>query len=318
MAGQTISITGGNHSAAIFGNGTIWAGDGSDTLYISGWGKVVAGNGADTVTIGLNDDPTHSSTIRAGNGNDVLTNQTNGIVNAGNGNDTLSLCENGTIVAGNGNSIASLYGVGKINIGHGNDTLTLKMGGLIHEHGKQGHDTINLGAGSDTVIVDGQATVWGAFGDKTFGGATINGGELQVVHGSGMAQDIAVSGKMTLAGAAGTPTEFEGGTGTTVMKGASGSDTFIGGSGNDTMIGAGHSNVFAFMSGESGGTHLIENFVSGDQLYVEGNSLSALQSANDITSSGGNTFISIDGGQTTIELKGVSSLSSSDVTTHKP
>jgi hypothetical protein len=76
--------------------------------------------------------------------------------------------------------------------------------------------------------------------------------------------------------------------------------------------------VFEFLSSEKGGQHVVQNFVSGDQLYVEGHSLSYLQSHGDIKSHGGNTYISIDGGKTTIELQGVKSLSSSDITTHKP
>ena len=64
-----------------------------------------------------------------------------------------------------------------------------------------------------------------------------------------------------------------------------------------------------------GGQHVIKNFVSGDQLYIEGYSLSALQS--DISTHGGNTYISIDGGKTTIELEGVTHLKASDITTNK-
>ena len=72
------------------------------------------------------------------------------------------------------------------------------------------------------------------------------------------------------------------------------------------------------MKSAQGGQHVIQNFVSGqDQLYIEGHSLSWLQSHHDISTSGGNTYISIDGGKTTIELQGVTSLNPSDVTTHK-
>ena len=114
------------------------------------------------------------------------------------------------------------------------------------------------------------------------------------------------------------PTEFVGGSGSAVFKGT-GNDTFIGGSGHDTMVaGSGH-NVFEFLASEKGGQHVIQNFVSGhDQLYVEGYTLSYLQSQHDITTHGGNTYISIDGGKTSIELQGVTNLHNSDITTHKP
>jgi len=129
---------------------------------------------------------------------------------------------------------------------------------------------------------------------------------------------IANSGAATLVGGE-YLNQFVGGSGTTLMLGGGGPDTFIGGSGSDTMTGGSNTNVFEFLSTESGGQHLITNFVSGtDTLYLEGESLSYLQTNNDITYSGGNTYISLDGGKTSVELKGVTSLTSSDVTTHKP
>ena len=44
--------------------------------------------------------------------------------------------------------------------------------------------------------------------------------------------------------------------------------------------------------------------MASDKLYLEGHSLSYLQSHGDITHSGGNTYISLDGGATKIELTG--------------
>ena len=135
---------------------------------------------------------------------------------------------------------------------------------------------------------------------------------------SGVNKAIAVSGQATLMGNA-VATEFVGGTGSTLFKGGSANDTFVGGSGHDTMTGGSGNNVYEFLATESGGQHLITNFVSGqDQLYVEGYTLSYLQSQHEITTTGGNTDISIDGGKTTITLEGVTSLHTSDITTHKP
>jgi len=108
--------------------------------------------------------------------------------------------------------------------------------------------------------------------------------------------------------------EFIGGAGTTVMKGGTGNDTFVGGSGYDTMTGGAGRNLFEFIQSAAGGQHVITNFVSGqDQLYLEGYSLSYLQSHHDITVSGGNTYISLDGGKTTVELQGITSLKGTDV-----
>jgi Ca2+-binding RTX toxin-like protein len=223
----------------------------------------------------------------------------------------------GRAVAGSGNDLITAHGPAAISVGGGADTLTLYSDGTINQYGSSSSDTIDLGTGNDTIYEQGSATVWGAFSNDTFRAATIKGGEMIVTHSAGVTDAIAVSGSATLVGST-TTTEFVGGTGSTNMIGNSGSDTFVGGSGYDTMAGVGSNNVFEFLSSESGGQHVIQNFVSGDQLYIEGYSLSALQSSNDITTSGGNTYISIDGGKTTIELKGVTGLSSGDITTHKP
>lgn len=171
-------------------------------------------------------------------------------------------------------------------------------------------DTINLGNGNDTIFILGKATVLGAGANSvigsasTFGSATIFGGVLAVNHLHGVTQDVALSGDMTLIGSS-AATEFIGGSGTTVMTGNSGSDTFIGGSGNDTMSGLGGHNVFDFLTATEGGQHSILNFVSTDQLDVNGQSLNYLQSQNEVTVHDGNTYISADGGKTSIILVGV-------------
>ena len=98
-----------------------------------------------------------------------------------------------------------------------------------------------------------------------------------------------------------------------------GKPTLVGGSGHDTMVGGSGNDVFAFDWAGKGGQHLVTDFVHGqDKLYLEGYSLSWLESHNKISTSGGNTYISLDGGKTQVELKGVTHLTDSDVTTHKP
>jgi Ca2+-binding RTX toxin-like protein len=246
----------------------------------------------------------------------------NGTVLAGTSpNDQVIMINgDGKVYAENANDIVGVWGnTGTISVGDGNDTLYMWGSGKIIENGASGHDTINLYVGNDTIVEQGQATV--VAGDPNhnpkyglFGGATINGGTLTVAQSHGMVTDTAVSGNMTLQGSS-APTKFFGGPGNTVMNGGSGSDTFAGGSGSDSMNAVGSNNLFEFFKSEAGGQHIISNFAAGDQLYVEGETLSYLQSQNDISVSGGNTFIKIDGGATTIELKGVTSLSSSSFTT---
>jgi Ca2+-binding RTX toxin-like protein len=290
----TTSIPGGgNHNVTVYGNGTVIAGNGNNTVRIQGSGRVVVGNG----------------------------------------NDTIAIMGNGTVAAGSGNNRISVLGAGQVSVGGGHDTITMYGSGQIVQKGVLGKDVIQLGSGNDTVLVQGQATVntsslygfaFRGFGVNTgpmgvpfalggrgipnnfraVGSATVVGGQLQVTHSHGITQELAASGRMTLQGGY-SATHFIGGAGTTLMKGGSGHDTFVGGSGHDTMMGIGSANVFEFLASGKGGQHVISNFVSGDQLNVEGHSLSYLLSHHEVTTHGGNSFISIDGGKTTIELQGV-------------
>lgn len=179
-----------------------------------------------------------------------------------------------------------------------------------HHHPHDGgNDTISLGLGRDTIFEQGRAALHGLFGQ-----ATLSGGALHVIH-----EDIALSGKATLLGGS-FSNEFVS-TSKTLMQGGMSvsSDTLAGGTSQDTLTGGSYShNVFEFLSKDAG-QHVITNFVAGhDKLYVEGASFAQLQQNHEISTVGGNTIIKLDGGSTTIELKGVSDLSKMDITTHKP
>jgi len=256
---------------------------------------------------------------------------------SGGGSVNVNIYGNGLVAAGSGNDTIRIDGSGNVSVGAGNDSITLNGPGYILEHNSGsmiGNDTINLGSGNDTLTEAGKATVYGAFGS-----ATVEGGKFQFLqlgsngqqvnsastsaydpnahgHGSGSAavaagsspsytyQDLAINGAATLLGGS-NATQFIGGSGSVVMQGGSGNDTFMGGSGEATMTGGTGNNLFDFGFAAKGGTSVITNFVSGrDQLYLEGQSLSYLQSQGDISVSHGNTYIALDGGQTTIELKG--------------
>jgi Ca2+-binding RTX toxin-like protein len=341
MQMSTMSISGGgNHNVTVYGSGNVISGNGNDSIRVGGSGNILVGNGRDTIAV------MGSSSVVAGSGN-----------------DTIHIAGVGRVSVGGGNDSIRIGGIAHVSVGAGNDTLTLSSGGEFTQTGLHGHDTITLGMGNDTIYEQGNATIhaategssapksgslgqddlWhtrqgsGTFQDgaarnppapgthayNTFGGATISGGELQVLHSHGVTVDMAVSGKMTLVGGhaatefvggsgstvmrggAGNDT-FVGGKGSTVMRGGSGNDTFVGGSGHDTMTGGSGHNVFEFLASKEGGQHVITNFVSSDQLDVEGHSLDYLSSHHEVTTRDGNTYISVDGGKTTIELHGVS------------
>ena len=254
-----------------------------------------------------------SATVKAGSGNDTIDITKTGKIVIGDGNNFLTIGKNGTVKAGSGNDSIDIGKSGRVTIGGGNDTITFGGSGVVKQYGLSGNDTITFGHGNDTVIVEGKASVHGAFGD-----ATITGGKLTIgdLHGG---QDVkAVSGDATLVGGKGAQ-EFIGGTGHVQMDTGKGNDTLVGGSGFDTMMGGAGHDVFAFNWIGQGGQHLITDFVHGqDKLYLEGYTLSWLESHNKVSTSGGNTYISLDGGKTTVELQGVTSLTASDVTTHKP
>ncbi len=227
---------------------------------------------------------------------------------------------NGTVIAGNGNDSIYIGNKGAITVGAGNDHITLNGSGTIFQYGAGGHDTINLGHGQDTITEAGTATIYGAFGSATIQGGTIEFArhDLAAAGHDQHADMAALTGNATFVGGAHCD-EFIGGSGNVVMQGGTGNDTFVGGSGHATMTGGSGHNLFAFTSqGKGGGTDVITNFVSGhDKLYLEGQSLSYLQSHGDITVSHGNTYLSLDGGKTIVELKGFTNLSGHDVTTHK-
>ena len=255
---------------------------------------------------------------------------------SGGGNANVHIYGNGSVVAGNGNDTIRIDGHGAITVGAGHDSITLDRSGSIVQHNSGsmvGNDTINFGSGNDSLTEAGRATVHGAFGS-----ATVEGGKFQFLelrgggadHRDGRDDDgrhggashvtyevLAISGKATLVGGDHS-TRFIGGSGSVVMQGGSGNDTFIGGSGHATMTGGTGHNVFDIFCRGAGGTDVITNFVAGrDQLYLDGKSMGYLQTHADITVSHGNTMIHLDGGQTTVELKGFAGLTAGDVTVHK-
>jgi len=243
---------------------------------------------------------------------------------SGGGNANVHIYGNGSVAAGNGNDTITINDSGHITVGAGSDQLTINgMSGMIVQHNSGamvGHDTINLGHGNDTISEAGHATVYGAFGSATIEGGTFQFLGVAAAHSGSQAftyQEIAHTGNATLVGGD-YATQFVGGSGNVVMQGGTGNDTFVGGTGNSTMIGGTGHNLFEISCHGFRGSDVITNFVSGnDTLYLEGQTFSYLQSHGDISVSHGNTYISLDSGATTVELKGFTNLTSQDITTHK-
>lgn len=299
--GTFVSISGGgNANVQIYGNGSVAAGNGNDTISISGTGAITVGAGHDLLSLG------GSGYIIQSNSGQMVGNDT---INFGSGNDTLTEAGNATVHGAFGS--ATVDG-GKFQF------LEVKTGG------NSGGDHDDDGRGGNQDHGSFGSHDYGSYGSHDQGrGGDYGKSNDPNCHDGGTSQQIvyqelAIDGKATLVGGS-NATQFIAGSGSVVMQGGSGNDTFMGGSGQSMMTGGTGHNLFevAGFSG-IGGTDVITNFVSGnDQLYLEGQSLAYLQSQHDISTSGGNTLIKLDGGQTTVELKGFTSLASSDITTHK-
>ena len=206
-------------------------------------------------------------------------------------------------VSGSGNIDPTIYGKGTVIVGNGNDRIDITGVGKIIAG--SGHDTINIGSGNATIYEQGYATIHGAFGTVT-------------VHGHGIT--IHQTAGETSSGSSQSHTVTSG----------SGHDTVVTGAGQHSAVGGGvhqvfdwaprqggmERNPFEVLAQQLGGQHVITNFISGAApvVHVEGHSLSFLHPQNDISTHGGNTYISMDGGKTSIELQGVTTLKLSDIT----
>jgi Ca2+-binding RTX toxin-like protein len=291
--GTYVSISGGSDaSVRIYGDGTVVAGSGNDSIRIDGNGQISVGAGDDHLTLrGSGGIYQHGA-----GGSDTI--------NLGSGRDTITEAGRATVYGSGGSAI--IHG-GTVEFGR------VGAGGSDNDHDHdRGH-----GYGHDDSREHGSSQWLDARGDRD-GWRQSDGHGGHGGDGSHSYYDMtAVSGNATLLGGS-HATQFVGGTGNVVMQGGTSNDTFVGGSGHATMTGGSGPNLFEFTSQGVGGTDVITNFVSGqDHLYLEGQSLSYLQSQGDVTMSHGNTYISLDGGKTTIELKGFTGLSGHDVTTHK-
>jgi len=162
---------------------------------------------------------------------------------------------------------------GNANVGESHRFGT--HGGQTHERfgahsGGFGHDTINSGSGHDSMVAAGRA-------------AGVHVGYHVAGHSS------------TMAGGA-HHTSF-------IAHGVA-SDSHAGGA---SMVHGTTHHLTAVFANHKVGTDVIKNFVTGhDKLYLESHALSYLHSHTNVTMSHGSTHIQLDGGHTTITMKGFS------------
>lgn len=344
-ANDKISLTGsgtiiagdGKDVLSLNGSGSVLAGNGADSISLVGSGTVLAGSGNDTVTVSGGGHSPSFVSITVGAGDDSISSTGRGptSVVAGDGNDTVSLTGRGpaTISVGNGNDSISTNGPATVTAGNGRDTISVASGIVSVGNGNDlislsGNATVYLGSGNDTIKHQGSGRVTiveTVGGDKTLG--TINGstsvdvknGVVQTGRGRNTPFSTPVGGHASHLTSSGGES-VTAGLGSSTLAGGSAKPTFATaphfsflGAGNDTLVsgsnvplGAGHHALFSFDTAPAaGGGGVFGNFVTKEQFPTSG--ATSFDTAPTHGTSGlvSGTQISLDGGKTVIDLKGI-------------
>jgi hypothetical protein len=231
------------------------------------------------------------------------------------GADSISLLTGSATISGHhghgqsvtlsGGADASVIG-NQLNLSLGsNDTLALSgSGDTVSLSGRVGdddggHHTL-AGGSADSLLITGQASVTGLFGQ-----ATVGTGSYQFVTGDHGAQSVFIAAGNATLDAGNAPTDFKStSSGNVSLLGGRG-DTLEGGvAGSVTMTGAQHGGtVFDILSGA--GNVTITNFVSGDTLQINGQTITSAAQLKalgaTVTTHDGSTVITMGG--TTVDLK---------------
>src|SRR5579883_1848298 len=284
---DTVFGTGASYNEihAGIGNDSIVGGDGGDLIYGgTGNNTIYGGTGSDTIHGG-----TGNAFISGGDGNNLIYGATgSNIIYSGSGNDT--------IYGGGGNNLIDA-GAGNDSIvsGPGNDTLFGGAGDDTIDASQGAGDTIYGGSGSNLITGSRQADL--IYGDApgapdgNGGSNTINAGAgNDTVYGTGGSQNV-------IYGGAGDDLIYAGnGSNTTIngsivhigdlIFGQDGNDTIFGGSGNDTISGgAGNDSI----NGGDGADLLWGGdpaFIPGAQTTYDYNTLYSLIYDQTITTTG--------------------------------
>jgi hypothetical protein len=165
-----------------------------------------------------------STSIRLGNGNNVIENLLVGTITAGNGSDAINISF-GSVKAGTGADSISIGDFSTVVVGGGNDTVS----GF-------GYDIITAGSGNDLVRVDGNSTIVLGNGDDTVSLGTATSIRL----GKGNDSVIGTGGDTVIAGA-GSDTVSLGPQSTATLGGGNDvvtgflQDSVTAGNGNDSV-----------------------------------------------------------------------------------
>ena len=285
-----ISMAAGNDTVKMWGgNATVVDARGGDRI------EIIAGN--NTVNASGNTVQGPDFFIKGG---ENLINTTGGDFTVAGGNSDVT-------VAGRSASVLKTGGTLDITLeGSNNGHYSLTGDMTIHQTATgnyhmalDGNDTVYLGAGNDTITQLQSATVYGG------------SGKLNYTGGTGADSVVAGSGRSTILGGGGFDTII-GGSGMMKADGGDGGDLLIGGSYRDTLTGGAGGDIFRFASTASGGTHIVTDFVQGeDKIDLSGGGYS-LADISQTSVKAGSTVIKLQDG-TQIVLKNFTNLSGSDI-----
>ncbi len=240
-AGVTIALTGQTEAFAVTGSNqadTITGGAGADTL--------VGGGGADTLNGGAgNDAITYDGSdvsIAGGTNTDTLIVNGAATINLASADqtsgDTAVVTGFENVNAGGSSAAVSLTGDGNANVLTGGSAADTIVGGTGADtlNGGAGNDTITYdgsdvsiagGANTDTLIVNGAATINLSSADQTSGDTAVVTG-FENVNAGGSSAAVSVTGD-------GNANVLTGGSAADTIVGGAGADTLNGGAGNDTI-----------------------------------------------------------------------------------
>jgi hypothetical protein len=205
------------------------------------------------------------------------------------------------------NTAAAFAGSGMI-LGTGNDTIALPTKEVRHPTGVSGKDSVHLSwhraAGSAASIFGGNAILKAtSFTSPRLESASSRAGQ----------KENAIIGRSTLLGGAASKSFVAAKTASFQAKLPDSTD-------HGAMFKRQGANFFQYLKGQRGSEHLIKDFVSGhDKVHLQAHTLASIKSSSDssISSHGGNTYISLDGGKTTIELHGVAHMKATHFTQNR-
>jgi Ca2+-binding RTX toxin-like protein len=247
---------GDDNISAFQGDDTISGGDGADTIFSLGGGNDTIDGGADADTIIIR--TLSDATVRGGEATTTGTDTDRLDVAEGATPLTLDFsgAEAGTI--GDGVSTVTFTEIEQVFLGEGDDTInTGAQTDALTVDGGGGDDVFNAATTSGANTFDGQGgddTIHGGSGNETLRGGSgrdlifgadgddlINaGGDADTVYGG--------SGNDTIDGAQDDDL-IDGGSGNDLILGGDGSDTIIGGTGADNIQGGGDADTFLLANG---------------------------------------------------------------------